>query len=188
MNDYSEYLKKPGMLEFIENSWTTECSDIHDSYARVVNDAIKKYGIKSIIEIGCGTGEVARRIKGKVKYTGVDSNADCIMLAKSKSLKKFFVDDIRTLDRDQHDLVCAFSILKHFGLHEWDAIFKKICSFGKYVIFNMPIAGHTHDDGTEFHHVWMQLDELYAAMYSNKLELIRYIEHNPVEPIFICAK
>ena len=179
------------MLEFIENSWKTECGEMHDSFARAVNDTVAEFKLKSILEIGCGTGEVARRLKGFRSYMGIDSNEECINLAIEKcipcdNIVSFEPCDVRKLDRRKRDLVCAFSILKHFGLHEWDAIFKKICSLGKFVIFNMPIAEETHDDGTEFHHVWMTLDQLYAAMYTNGLVICRTDMQNPIEPIFIC--
>lgn len=191
MKDYSEYLKKPGMMDFIEKSWLTDCKEIHDSYGKVVNDTIKKFKLKSVIEIGCGTGEVAKRLIGFKVYDGIDQNENCVKLATEKndlSKIEFNRADIRKAELAKRDLVCSFGVLKHFGLHEWNEIFKKVCSLGDYLIFNMPISDKTHDDGKEFHHVWMEKKELEAEIIKNGFVIIQTTYYNMIEPIFICKR
>jgi cyclopropane fatty-acyl-phospholipid synthase-like methyltransferase len=200
MNDYSEYLKQPGMIDMIEKSWTTECKEIHDSYAKAVNDTLSKFKLKSVIEIGCGTGEVAKRLKLKkvndyIPYAGIDTNEECLMLARKKNPSadmNFWKEDIRTFDAPRHDIVCAFSILKHFGLHEWNEIFAKVCSLGDFLIFNMPMLQQEgfdrKDDGTEFHHVWISYDVLYANLAMNGFTIVEARNDNSLEPIFICKR
>lgn len=154
-NDYSEYLKKPGMLDFIEKSWLTEAMPIHDFHAGVINEVIKKFEIKECIEVGCGTGNIAKRITPDVIYVGIDSNEDCIKLAIEKNLitRAFYVEDIREDSEVKWEMVFTFGVLKHFGLHEWSFIFSQVCKLGDILVFNMPVCEETKDDGEEFHHV-----------------------------------
>jgi SAM-dependent methyltransferase len=197
MKDYSEYLKKPGMLEFIENSWLTEAKEIHDFHAEVINEVIEKYNLYAVIEIGCGTGNIAKRLITDKIYLGFDLNEDCIKLAIEKTGNKtriFINRDIREFNKGdikmlngKKSLVFTFGFLKHFGIHEWNEIFAKVCSIGDYLIFNMPIAERTHDDGIEFHHVWANAIELKTQIEKNGFIVLKVIEHG-VEPIFICKR
>lgn len=190
--DYSEYLRQPGMLELIEGSWTTECNDMHSSFASSVNDTIKKFNLKTVVEVGCGTGEVAKRIIADMYY-GIDQNERCIRLAMLKNTEQekkiFIVGDVRQVDLTPiKDIVCAFSVLKHFGLHEWIRVFRKICSLGTFVIFSIPISEATFDDGTEFHHVWWNKELLMQVIEMHNLSVIEERYENPIEPIFICRR
>ena len=149
MNDYSEYLNKPGMLAWIEQEWKRN-PHIHDEHARIVNEFIREYKIISLTELGCSTGNLASRIDVKF-YKGIDSNEDSVTLAKTKCPEKEFIQaNIR--DFKGYDmLVICFAVLKHFGLHEWTNIFNTCSEVGRYFIFDMPIGEQTRDDGTEFH-------------------------------------
>lgn len=193
MNDYSDYLNRPGMLDAIEKSWTEDCKDIHQHYADVVNKFSWKYNITSILEVGCSTGNVGLLIDKKssyLGYIGIDKNEASIEIARKKGLFRLETMDIR----DAYDyrlpgcLVISFAFLKHFGLHEWSEIFIKICSLGDYLIFNMPIAETTHDDGTEFHHVWMSMHDLIKQLDYNDFDVKEIDNINELEPIFICKR
>ena len=188
--DYSLYLNKPQMLDWIESEWLAH-PEIHDSYAKAINDVIKKYNCKTVTEFGCGSGEVARRIKN-VQYLGCDVNESVLALARKKSDHEFRMFDIRAVDSGvlpQSDIVCAFAFLKHFGLHEWPSIFKRVCSLGKkMLVFDMPIAEQTKDDGLEYHHVWMSSLELLTHITDNGFNVIETRKDNPIEPLFICKR
>ena len=160
--DYSEYLNKPGMLEYIESEW--QKSTIHEKQADFVLNAVRQYGIKSIIEIGCSTGNLAAKLAAsgalpdKFKYRGIDANTSAIELARQKVPGfKFDVADIRTF-KGKADLVVCFALFKHFSLAELPAIAAKAKSMGKYLIFDMPYAATPFDDGTEHHHTWAPID------------------------------
>ena len=185
--DYSEFLKQPGKLENEENAWLRN-PQVHDEYARVVNEVIKEHRLKSVTEIGCGTGEVAKRIKRGVDYYGIDANPQCVLLAMQKGIgRMFIVGDIReTRFLGGSDLVCTFAVLKHFGLHEWFDVFKRIASLGKYFVFNMQIASEIKDDFFEFHHVWKSRKDLENDIAGAGLELLKVENENSLEPIFIC--
>jgi predicted TPR repeat methyltransferase len=187
--DYSEFLRKKGMLSHIENEWLK--STIHEAQAAIINEIAED---KSIIEIGCATGNLAKLIKSN-NYTGFDKNEECIEIAKKKRPDKtFLVKDIRDVRRSknqQADIVCAFAIMKHFGLHEWDDILKKIISLSnEFVVFDMPVAEYTYDDGEKHghHHVWMTNEDLMNRLEYLGLEVYSVNESNPVEPIYTCLK
>ena len=191
--DYSEYLKKPNMLDWIESEWINK-PEIHDFHAGVINELIKKIKKPSAIEIGCGTGNVAKRININV-YVGIDLNEDCLRLAKEKNTRDkytFISKDIRSVDKiEEHrfDLVFTFGFLKHFGLHEWNEIFKKICSLGQYLVFDIPISStkESHDDGIEYHHVWKSWVDILTAIKENGFEMIECVAYG-VEPVFVCKR
>ena len=188
--DYSEYLKRPKMLDYIESEWQKTLV-LHERQADCINQISED---KNIIEIGCATGNLAKLIKTN-EYIGFDKNEECIGLAKKKNPdKKFVVNDIRDIRRSknqQADIVCAFAIMKHFGLHEWDDIMKKIISLSnEFVIFDMPVAEYTYDDGEVHghHHVWMTKDDLMNRLEYLGLEVYSVNDLNPVEPIYTCLK
>lgn len=184
--DYSEYLKQPGMLEYIEQEWLKDAS-FHDAYAAIINKAIEDYGIKTIIEIGCGTGNVAERLVD-CSYIGVDANSECIKLAKSKTDHKFICKDIRDYTRKPVDLVFSFGVLKHFGLHEWDEIFSKIASLGEYFIFDIPIADEVKDDGEYHHHVWQTTDVIIEKCKAAGFRIITTVLMNKDEHCVIAVR
>jgi len=185
--DYSEYLKQPGMLAYIEQEWKLK-PEIHDNQAEIVNEIVRRFKIVSLTEVGCSTGNLASRLKIKF-YQGVDSNIDSIECAKIKCPdKEFNVVDIRELKGGHDTLVICFAFLKHFGLHEWSNIFNKIASIGNYFIFDMPIAYETKDDGTEFHHVWKSKQDIINDIKAAGLELLEIFNPASVEPIFVCKK
>jgi len=184
--DYSEYLNQPGMLDYIEQEWLKDGS-FHDAYAAIINKAIEDYGIKTVIEIGCGTGNVAARLVD-CSYIGVDANKECVKIAKSKTAQKFICADIRTYTRKPVDLIFCFGVLKHFGLHEWDAIFSKIASLGQYFIFDIPIADEVKDDGEEHHHVWQTVESVKQACYKAGIEILTTTHTNKDEVCFITKR
>lgn len=185
--DYSNYLKIPGMLAWIEQEWK-EKPNTHEQHAAIINDVARKYKLNTLLEIGCGTGEVAMRLEPFL-YKGIDGNSECIAIANNKNPELLFaVADIRNYKGTLEDLVFSFGFLKHFGLHEWADIFKKLCSLGRYFVFDMPIAQETKDDGTEYHHIWMKIEEVKGHIEANGFKLLDIKTDNTVEPVFICKK
>ncbi len=218
MKDYSEYLNKPGMLEYIEKEWLDK-PEMHDFHAGVVNELIDKLSLEGgdeffkgvnleeldiharitikVLEVGCGTGNIATRLEvtgDDLYYHGVDSNEQCINIAKLKAVKgrKVFTKmDIRLIsegfNKDFYNIVISFGFLKHFNLQEWSFIFEKVCSLGEYLVFDMPIAEKTKDDGLHYHHIWMNLDELKKHIKKNGFEILEIIQFG-VEPVFVCKR
>ncbi len=176
------------MLDYIEKEWLDK-PQIHDFHAGVINNVIEKYNAIYLLEIGCGTGNVAKRLKGFSAYNGIDLNKECIDIAKQKNPDMGFgVYDIRYITWEGgFNLVFTFGFLKHFGLHEWSTIFQKVCSLGEYLVFDIPIAENTHDDGTEYHHVWLSMEDIKRNIDDNGFEILEIKEFG-VEPVFICKR
>lgn len=186
MKDYSEYLNLPGNLEQEEKSWKAN-KDIHIRQAKVVNETCKEYGLKTVVEIGCATGNILEYLDKKLLYYGFDKNLDALNMAKNKFPRNMFRRaDIRELSQKKLDLVFSFAILKHFALEEWDEIFFRISKLGRYFVFDMQIAEKTKDDGKEFHHVWFMMEEMKKRIDAAGLELLEIFEPEAIAPIFIC--
>lgn len=187
--DYSEYLNKEGVFDFIESQWQKNLH-IHQAQANAVNKLIEKIDKPVLLEVGCSTGNMAQFISDKAHYTGVDKHEPSIKLAHKKNAnKKFKVSDVRTMQfKNDFDIVCAFAIMKHFGLKEWADILEILAAHSsEYLVFDMPItAGDTFDNGNQYghHHVFMNEQDLMKHAKKLKLELIEKDTTNPVEPIY----
>ncbi len=83
-----------------------------------------------ILEIGCGSGQLAARIENP--YTGFDQSEELLELARRKNPGKVFfqgsVRDIQKSDVFTSPNVCAFGFLKHFRLSEWDGVFATLAA------------------------------------------------------------
>lgn len=130
---------------------------------------IEEHGIRHVVEFGCGTGLVAQGLIGKVDtYVGVDKNPTFLKIASQRCRNTkgfaFILSDVRK-DLDLHaDLVTCWAFLKHFSLEEWDKVFRKVLSAGKYAAFNVQILGSDLDDGTEYHHTFVTEARLQACL------------------------
>lgn len=189
--DYSDFLDKEGMLEYIESEWKKN-EHIHRAQAELVNKVVEENGILSLTEVGSSTGNMSQFLKVS-KYTGIDKNESSVLLAREKNKdKEYHIGDIRSCkNMDKSELVCAFAIMKHFGLHEWSDILDILAYLStKIVVIDVPIANKTFDDGEQHghHHVWFNIDDLIKVFKSLRLEIVRMDYSNSIEPIFILKK
>jgi predicted TPR repeat methyltransferase len=134
---------------------------------------IRQYGVKSVVEFGCGTGHVGCGLPSKIDYLGVDSNEHMRQIAMRNLIapsnyRNTELADIREWSyislKFPRDLSTAWNFLKHFGLHEWNEIVKKLLSHGRYGAFSMQISDHDFDNGTEYHHVFVTEAHLESAV------------------------
>jgi cyclopropane fatty-acyl-phospholipid synthase-like methyltransferase len=177
--DYSEYLSQPGMLEYIEGEWLKN-THIHDAQAAFVNQVIDGYGIKSVIEFGCSTGNLAMRLPANINYRGIDLNHEALIIAMQKRPNtEFKVSDVRKF-RGKADIVIAFAFLKHFSLDELPAIMGKLRQAGKFVIFDMPYSENPKDDGIDHYHTWCNPVDFFGV-HPLKVDQIS----NYIEPIYL---
>jgi SAM-dependent methyltransferase len=161
------YTKERAMAE--EVTWLlNQSAKVH---LRFLLPRIEREGVKSVVEFGCGVGLVASGLVDKVDYIGIDSNPFFITRARNRLAGRpcfFYEADIRDRvavnDFLQSQLSCAFFFLKNFGLHEWDQILAKLLSHGRFGCFDMQIAERDHDNGAEFHHVYLTQEHLERAV------------------------
>jgi len=164
--DYSQWLTYE-RLQAEETQWADPSTRTWPSFVDwIMKIADADEDVQSIVEFGCGTGWVPANLPPELSYVGIDANPMCLALAMKKNRGRLFsLADIRDEHRLTYDISCAFSVLKHFGLHEWDTAVAKVLRCGvRYSLFSMPIADDTKDDGTEFPHVWVTEQRLVRAV------------------------
>lgn len=75
----------------------------YDEEHRFYDSILKKYNHHSILEIGCGSGMLARRfLAGGYDYTGLDLSSEMLDIARSEvETGKFVQGDMRNISLDQ---------------------------------------------------------------------------------------
>ena len=182
--DYSEWLT-PARLAEEERAWGDPQRATWPHFVRAIQDVMlfgemQNAPIASMIEFGCGTGWVPAGLPPNVEYIGVDANPFCLELAHLKKPRRRFVRaDVRYALSNvllqaiaPVDLVCAFSFLKHFGLHEWDDVVHVVLQHGRWAAFSVPIADADRDEGAEFPHVWVTMARVEAALARTKHAIV----------------
>jgi len=170
--DFSTFLLGPGRLEHEESEW-----ERHKFYVRnaaIVKEFMAEHNLHSVLEIGCGAGGVATFFDDFL-YLGVDANPNCLELCRKKNPNKnFILSDIRDLPyTEEVDVVCSFAFMKHFGLHEWDAVLGNLLRRAKFSVIAIAIADKDMDDGVEWHHASVTIEHLVAAVRDAGHEVIK---------------
>jgi SAM-dependent methyltransferase len=103
--------------------------------SEILNSFIKRNNVKHVIEIGCGDGYLAERIKVQ-KYEGFDISSEAVKLCKSKSLKNKKFDLVEKLGAKKSELVLSIDVLFHCLTKELleDALNQIFEASTKYVI------------------------------------------------------
>lgn len=142
-------------------------------YLNATKKVVDEFGIKSILEIGCGTGFIPTELSGDVKYMGVDKNQTFLDWAKQKNQpdRQFVQEDVRSLTPSwleskeyKPDLVVSFAFLKHFGLDEWNEIVTTILKLAPMAIIEMQVGTDDLDNGKAFHHVFVTQEHIDAVI------------------------
>lgn len=85
----------------------------------VITDRVRRAGVRSVLEIGCGAGQLARLLldQGVEQYVGLDMSPAAVELAQRHSPEaRFEVADARTSDiytRVAYDAVVCTEVLEH---------------------------------------------------------------------------
>lgn len=152
--------------DWLANGW------IHDDQYIGIKDLDRKG--ERILEIGCGSGQLASRIK-KAAYHGIDQSEKLLALARAKKPDGVFecanVRELKAHEGARH--VCAFGFLKHFSLLEHDAIFSRLASLAADTLtVEMPIRDkEVEDKGHIFPHVWTTRERMLANAEACGFEL-----------------
>jgi hypothetical protein len=159
--DFSEYLVGDRIAQE-ESGWARV--RYYERNAAQVMAAARMFGLGErfhLLELGCGSGWVPTALPDTIVYGGIDNNAQLLVLAAAKNghHRMFYRSDLRVWPTAPAiDLVASFAVLKHFGLHEWADVFTRMLSHGRHGVFNIqlcPPSRPAYDDGTEFHHTWI---------------------------------
>jgi len=85
----------------------------------VIVDRIRRDGLRHVLEIGCGTGQLAAYLleQGIDSYVGVDFSAKAIEYARRNAPDgRFHVDDARASNiyaEEEHDVLVCTEVLEH---------------------------------------------------------------------------
>ncbi|MEI6856851.1 class I SAM-dependent methyltransferase [Psychrilyobacter sp.] len=90
----------------------------YDGWKDIIEEKIERYGDspKTIVDLGCGTGEVLLRLISDYEMTGVDLSKEMVEIANRKvETASFYVQDMRELKLDKkHDVVISlFDTVNH---------------------------------------------------------------------------
>lgn len=159
----------PDRIEAEDAVWRRD--GFYIQYAAEIRELMNKLGLKTVLEVGCGTGYVGNELKNEFDYVGTDGSGLMIQFAREKHPDvKFEVLNIRDMDNPamvpNHgniDLVCCFAVFKHFTLEDWPIILSNILGVAKHALIQVQIrqSGHPSvEDGAEVPHNWISVDEL----------------------------
>lgn len=153
MNDYTEFLT-PAQLAIEESAWAS--SRLYARNAQAVIDTLNRdaKAPRTVVELGCGTGWVARQVLPEVdSYLGVDKHHTEVEMARAKcdreasglpNSARFVRADVREFARvgDLPTVACAFAFIKHFGEVEWWKIIRTLfaCT-ARFAVFEINISG-----------------------------------------------
>jgi SAM-dependent methyltransferase len=85
----------------------------------VIVDRIRRDGLRHVLEIGCGTGQLAAYLleQGIDSYVGIDFSAKAVDYARRMAPGgRFLVDDARTshiYTEEEHDVLVCTEVLEH---------------------------------------------------------------------------
>ncbi len=135
---------------------------------------LRDYEVKSLVDFYPATGHVARQIPEEIDYLGLEPNEWFLKKAKMRCPNRAFQpDSVRTYEGPgKDDLAMAFFHVKCYRLEEWNDIVSKILAKGKYGAFDMQVADRDHDNGVEFHHVYVTEERLSRAVAGAGHEIV----------------
>jgi hypothetical protein len=133
-----------------------------------------RFGVRTVIEFGCGSGIVAEGLPLEVSYLGIDANEWFLERARLRNKdygptsRAFRLLDVRQCHPDGQggvrDLSMAFAFLKHFSLEEFGQILARVLAHGRYGCLGVQLLEADLDDGTEYHHTFITEEHLTRAL------------------------
>ncbi len=109
--------------------------------AKLVIDVLDTLPAKSVLEAGCGAGEVIKILSchfPDIQFDGYDVSADAATFWAGKESEnlKFFCSDLLESEK-QADVVLCLDVFEH--VEDYMGFLKKLKSHGSHVIFNVPM-------------------------------------------------
>jgi len=165
MERYQDYVIKDGrfvgkfeeMYQKFDDPWhQSNIVDVGGGFSRlatIVN--IKKFGIKSVVEFGCGFGYYANFISQytKARVKGIDISSTAIEKARSLYPSiEFGVDKIQNIETYTEYESVLFAEITWYILDDINMIFEKMLKHfsGKYFLHNLVFYKGQQKYGTEY--------------------------------------
>jgi SAM-dependent methyltransferase len=91
---------------------------VYDNFLNIINSAIKKYNpkTKTILELGCGTGNILFPLSKHYETTGLDNSNRMLEIAKKKDKSsKYILSDMTSfkLGKTFDIVLCIFDTINH---------------------------------------------------------------------------
>lgn len=165
MERYQDYVIKDGefigkfeeMYQKFENPWFQASREYNEnSYSRnftILN--IRKYGIKSLVEFGCGLGHYTSLIHKSTgaRIKGIDISSTAIKKAKRLwPYLDFAVDRVQNIQNYSEFEAVLFAEITWYVLEDLDEIFNKMFAYfpNKYFFHNLVFYKGKQEYGREY--------------------------------------
>lgn len=150
--------------------------DLYKSERKTLQYLKGKY--KSVIDIGCCTGNLSQVFPKKISYCGIDIDEKAIKQARLSNPQKYFIKkDFLRGETPKAELVIAFNLIDQYK--DWKKAIKQLCKHStKYVNFStlLRLNGETVTD-----------QSLSFSHYSNGKEIVLWGIHNLYSIIAYCS-
>jgi len=106
----------------------------------LVSELTAKFSYYSVLDIGCGTGEILDSLSPKTGF-GVDISPEMVSLAKKKFKKyNFIASDFDNLDfKGKFDLILVIDVIEHLGsINKSLSIMRKFSKESTKIIISSP--------------------------------------------------
>ena len=127
-------------LEFWENKGVEPAQPFNEDKKRIIRNILKDYDYLTVLEFGCGNGELSQLIKEKECHlTGVDISEDRLQM--NTDIDARLLLDITNSDYlfPVSDLVICSHFLLHIKPEDIELVVKKMVGFSsKYIIVIEP--------------------------------------------------
>jgi ubiquinone/menaquinone biosynthesis C-methylase UbiE len=121
--------------------WHQEDSAFKAGFIRsILEDNKIVYG--SVVEVGCGAGEILVRLKQlngakAVSYAGYDISKDAIALAQKKDAAIEFKNADYTREGSSADVLLVIDVIEH--LRDYFSFLEAVSKKSKYTVFHIPL-------------------------------------------------
>jgi SAM-dependent methyltransferase len=109
--------------------------------AKLVAGVLDSLSAKSVLEIGCGAGEVLRDLAVRfpgIQFHGCDISADAAAFWEGKKAPNLSFTLANLLESDRRaDVVLCLDVFEH--VEDYMGFLKKLKSHGSYFVFNVPM-------------------------------------------------
>jgi len=98
---------------------------------------------KSVVEVGCGGGEILSQLSQKMPasthFYGFDVSPDAIRLCEKINVDriKFVLGDFLIENRDNYDLLLAIDVIEH--LEDYHTFLREVKDVATYKLFHIPL-------------------------------------------------
>lgn len=130
------FLSQPVIFNYIRKPIAGDQKEVKE----FVSNNIKKYEAKSVLDVGCGTGDYIPTIPTTTQYLGIDTNQQYLSyvknLFKTTDRKFLFQDATETkfYEDRKFDIVILISILHHLSDEDLAIILPQVSKVAKKAI------------------------------------------------------